>query len=60
LRGIVEMRIDYGPGYRIYCGLYRDQLIVLLGGGTKKGQQADIDRAVALWDEYKNEPTRFQ
>jgi putative addiction module killer protein len=52
-RGIGEYKIDYGPGWRIYLARDGLQLIVLLGGGSKKGQQADIDRAVALWQEYK-------
>jgi putative addiction module killer protein len=50
---ITEYRIDWGPGYRIYLGRDGDALIVLLGGGTKRGQRADIDRARELWDEYK-------
>jgi putative addiction module killer protein len=53
LGGIGEYRIDWGPGYRIYLGKDGDTLIVLLGGGTKKGQQADVDRAKAMWAEYK-------
>jgi len=52
-RGIGEYRIDWGPGYRIYVGKDADKLIVLLGGGTKKRQQKDIDRAVDLWCDYK-------
>jgi putative addiction module killer protein len=51
--GVGEYRIDWGPGYRIYLGRDGAALIVLLGGGTKRGQRADIDRARALWDEYK-------
>ena len=50
---IGEYRIDWGPGYRIYLGRDGESLIVLLGGGTKRGQRADIDRARAMWDEYK-------
>ena len=51
--GIGEYRLDWGPGYRVYIGKDGERLIVLLGGGTKKGQKKDIDRAVALWKEYK-------
>jgi putative addiction module killer protein len=51
--GIAEYRIDWGPGFRIYLGKDGEKLIVLLGGGTKKRQQGDIDRAKALWAEYK-------
>jgi len=50
---IGEHRIDWGPGYRIYLGRDGDRLIILLGGGTKKRQQADIERAKAIWTEYK-------
>ena len=50
---IGEYRIDWGPGYRIYLMQDGDALIILLGGGTKKGQQRDIARAQALAAEYK-------
>ncbi|MBI3898287.1 MAG: type II toxin-antitoxin system RelE/ParE family toxin [Gammaproteobacteria bacterium] len=52
-RGIGEYRIDWGPGYRIYLAKDGLKIIVLLGGGTKKGQQKDIERAIALWEDYK-------
>ena len=51
--GVLECRIDFGPGYRIYFGKEGDTLIVLLGGGTKKSQQQDIETARELWREYK-------
>ena len=51
-RGIGEYRLDWGPGYRVYVGRDGERLIILLGGGTKKGQQKDIDRATAIWQEY--------
>jgi putative addiction module killer protein len=51
--GVLERRIDWGPGYRIYFGRDGDDLIVLLGGGTKKRQQSDISRAKACWAEYR-------
>jgi putative addiction module killer protein len=50
---IAEYRIDWGPGYRIYLGRDGEILIVLLGGGTKKNQDADIAQARMLWSEYK-------
>jgi putative addiction module killer protein len=50
---IGEYRIDWGPGYRIYLGHDGEALVVLLGGGTKRRQQADINRARGLWEEYK-------
>jgi putative addiction module killer protein len=51
---IGEYRIDWGPGYRIYLAKDGEALIVLLGGGTKKGQQSDVNKAVSLWAEYKS------
>lgn len=48
-----EVIIDWGPGYRVYVGKDGDKLIILLGGGTKKQQQKDIDHAQRLWEEYK-------
>jgi putative addiction module killer protein len=51
--GIGEYRIDWGPGYRIYLAQDGKQLIVLFGGGTKKGQQSDIEQARELHEEYK-------
>ena len=52
-RGVLERRINVGPGYRIYFGRDGDTLIVLLGGGTKARQQRDIERARGLWEEYR-------
>lgn len=51
--GLGEFRIDWGPGYRLYLAQDGDALIILFVGGTKKRQQADIDRAGALLAEYK-------
>ena len=53
-RGVLERRINFGPGYRIYFGRDGDTLIVLLGGGTKARQQRDIERARELWQEYRH------
>src|ERR1700690_1952695 len=50
---IGEYVIDWGPGYRIYLAKDGDSLIVLFGGGTKRRQQPDIDRALTLHAEYK-------
>ena len=52
-RGIGEYKIDWGAGYRIYLARDGLKILVLLGGGTKRRQQADIDKAVALWEDYK-------
>lgn len=52
-KGVAEYRIDFGPGYRIYFGQDGDVLVILLGGGTKKGQNSDIQRAQLRWQQYK-------
>jgi putative addiction module killer protein len=46
--GVSELRIDYGPGYRVYVTKHRDDLIVLLAGGSKRSQSADIRIALRL------------
>ena len=52
-QGIGEYRIDWGSGYRIYLAKDGETLVILFGGGTKKGQQTDIQQARALHQEYK-------
>ena len=56
--GVLENRIDFGPGYRIYFGRDGVALIVLLGGGTKARQQRDIEAARNLWREYRQRRRR--
>ncbi|HUJ94574.1 MAG TPA: type II toxin-antitoxin system RelE/ParE family toxin [Terriglobales bacterium] len=51
--GVSECRLDFGPGYRIYFGKDGEGLVILLGGGTKKRQQKDINDAIARWHDYK-------
>lgn len=51
--GVFGFRIDFGPDYRIYFGKDGDQLVILLAGGTKKRQGADIVAAKANWRDYK-------
>src|ERR1700721_151660 len=51
--GIFELRMDFGPGYRVYFGKDGEKLVILLGGGTKKRQQGDIAAAIESWQEYK-------
>lgn len=53
--GVSELRLDFGPGYRVYFGRHGEMIVILLGGGTKKRQQADIDVAQGLWQEYKQQ-----
>lgn len=49
--GVCEMRIHYGPGFRIYCGLDGDS-VILLCGGTKNRQKRDISAAIRYWRDY--------
>lgn len=51
--GLGELRIDWGPGLRVYLVQDGDTLIVLFGGGTKASQRKDITQAKVLLDEYK-------
>lgn len=51
--GVSELRLDFGPGYRVYFGRDGERLVLLLCGGSKRRQQADIEVAHALWAEYK-------
>jgi putative addiction module killer protein len=51
--GVLEYRIDFGPGYRIYFGRDGGQLVILLAGGTKKRQRENIRQAIAHWDDYR-------
>jgi putative addiction module killer protein len=52
-RGIGEYKIDFGAGWRIYVAKDGEQIIVLLGGGSKKRLQRDFDQAWVLWADYK-------
>jgi len=51
--GVLELRIDYGPGYRVYLGRHGATIVVLLSGGDKHGQSADIERAKEYWNDCK-------
>lgn len=51
--GVLEYRIDFGPGYRVYFGRDGDEVVILLAGGTKSRQQHDIAAAQARWVDYK-------
>jgi putative addiction module killer protein len=51
--GIFEYRISFGPGYRVYFGKDGEEIVILLGGGTKKRQENDIRIALGRWEDYK-------
>lgn len=46
--GVSEMRIDHGPGYRVYFARRGDVLVIILAGGTKRTQDADIAKAIEM------------
>ncbi len=52
--GIFEIKIRFGPGYRVYFGFLEQAIVVMLMGGSKKTQSQDIERAKNLWVECKN------
>jgi putative addiction module killer protein len=54
--GVLELRIDVGAGYRIYCGRFGSELVVLLCGGDKSSQSQDIERAKEFWADWKRRP----
>jgi putative addiction module killer protein len=56
--GVLEYRIDFGPGYRVYFGKDGEKVVILLGGGTKKRQDRDIAIAHERWADYKKRKAR--
>jgi putative addiction module killer protein len=51
--GLFELRLAFGPGYRVYFAKDGENIVLLLGGGSKRCQQADIEMAKQLWQSYK-------
>ena len=51
--GFYELRVDHGPGYRFYFGKKGNEIIILIAGSTKKGQQKAIEDAKKIWKEIK-------
>jgi putative addiction module killer protein len=56
--GVQEVRINFGPGYRVNFGIDHGDQFILLGGGTKKRQQFDIVTARERWSDYKSRKER--
>ncbi len=56
--GVSELRIDVGPGYRVYFAVEGTQVILLLCGGDKSTQTKDIERACALWSDWRERMKR--
>ena len=52
--GVYELRIHYGPGYRVYFGELEGVIVILLCGGTKRSQSGDIKRAKEYWLELRD------
>lgn len=56
--GVSELRINFGPGLRVYYGLHGQQMVVLLGGGDKGSQARDIRRAQQHWQEFSKHASK--
>ena len=54
-KGLWELRLNYGPGYRIYLGKEGGNIVILLVGGTKGTQKKDINTALEYWNSYRRE-----
>ncbi len=52
--GVIELKIDFGPGYRVYIGFEGEERIVLLCAGDKSTQDKDIAKAHGYWDDFKD------
>ncbi|WP_044206632.1 type II toxin-antitoxin system RelE/ParE family toxin [Pectobacterium odoriferum] len=51
--GVWEIKVDYGPGYRVYYAIEGDKMILLFTGDDKSSQSKDLDKAVQYWRDYQ-------
>ena len=51
--GVWELRVDFGPGYRVYYAMSGKQVVLLLSGGDKQSQDADIKKACKYWQDWQ-------
>ena len=52
--GVYELRVNYGPGYRVYFGQVEETIVLLLIGGDKSTQEQDIRKAKTYWTDYRS------
>ncbi len=55
--GVIELRIDIGAGYRVYCARHGKEVVILLCGGDKSTQKSDIRQAKDYWSDWKRRNT---
>lgn len=58
--GLSELRIDWGPGYRVYYTMLGQSCVLLLAGGDKRKQSSDIERALAYLKDYRERTKRHE
>ena len=51
--GVCELKVDFGPGYRVYFGQFGSTIVLILCGGDKSSQEQDIRKAKEYWKEYE-------